>query len=192
MPERSTGEVTELLAAWCRGNKHALEQLVPLIYGELHRLAARSMRNEESGHTLQSTALVNEVYLRMVDSSGSPRMQWQNRVHFFAVASSIIRNILVDHARARRTGKRGSGARAITIDDAIASPQTSNLDLEALDDALERLANLDAQQARIVELRFFGGLSIEETAEVLNISRSTVKRHWIMARTWIYRDLSKR
>lgn len=190
MPEPSAGEVTQLLAAWSQGDRRALETLLPLVYSELHRLADRYMRNEAAGHTLQSTALVNEAYLRMVDASGSSQIEWQNRAHFFGVAASVIRNLLVDHARARRTEKRGGGGRAVTIDDRIAAPDRTNLDLEALDGALERLAALDPQQARIVELRFFGGLSIEETAEVLHISTSTVKRNWAMAKTWIYRELT--
>ncbi len=184
------GQVTELLSAWSQGDKHALEELLPLVYGELHRLANRYMRNEGPGHTLQSTALVNEAYLKMISSSGDARIEWQNSAHFFGVAASIIRNLLVDHARARRTGKRGGGLREVTVDEAIANPEKADLDLEALDSALKRLAILDNQQALIIELRFFAGLSVEETAEVLHISRSTVKRNWIMAKTWIYRELT--
>ena len=190
-PESSPAQVTQLLTAWSRGDRDALEELVPLVYSELHRLASRHMRREEVGHTLQSTALVNEAYLKMVNSSGSSHIAWRNRAHFFAVAAGIIRNLLIDHARAHRAEKRGGGVRSVTIDERVAAPERTDLNLHALDGALERLAALDAKQARIVELRFFGGLSLDETAEVMHISRSSVKRDWAMAKTWLYRELSK-
>ncbi len=180
--------VTELLAVWSAGDKRALDALIPLVYGELHRLAHRFLRGENAGHALQSTALVNEAYMRL---AGASNVEWRNRVHFFAISARIIRRILVDEARARRSEKRGSGFQALTLDEAIAAPAAAEVDLELLDDALQELAKLDAQQSRIVELRFFTGLSIEETAEALAISKSTVKRDWALAKAWIYREISK-
>lgn len=162
---------------------------MPMVYGELHRLARRYLRRERSDHTLQSTALVHEAYLRLVDQKG---VQWQNRAHFFAVAAQMIRRILVDHARTHNAEKRGGGACKLALDEAIAVPQRRDLNLVALDEAIDGLAAIDPQQGRIVELRFFGGLSIEETAEVLSISPATVKRDWAVAKAWLYRDLSGR
>ena len=189
MKTQTQADVTNLLVNWTNGDKKALEALMPLVYGELHRLAKRYLRRERSDHTLQSTALVHEAYLRMVDQKG---MQWQNRAHFFAVAAQMIRRILVDHARTHKAEKRGGGAPKLALDEAIGVPQRRDLNLVALDDAINALAGFDPQQGRIVELRFFGGLSIEETAEVLNISPATVKRDWAVAKAWLYRDLSGR
>ena len=163
---------------------------MPLVYDELHRAAARSMRNEDDGHTLQPTALVNEVYLRLVDQS---RAAWQNRAQFFGVAAQVMRRVLVDHARARASEKRGGGQRAVTLDDLhdLSQSQPEELKILELHDALERLEALDPDQARIVELRYFTGLGIEETADVLGISAATVKREWAIARGWLRRELSE-
>src|SRR3954466_1992436 len=189
MKTQTQADVTKLLVNWTNGDKKALEALMPLVYGELHRLARRYLRRERSDHTLQSTALVHEAYMRMVDQKG---VQWQNRAHFFAVAAQIIRRILVDHARTHNAEKRGGGACKLALDEAIGVSQKRDLNLVALDDAINGLAEMDPQQGRIVELRFFGGLSIEETAEVLGISPATVKRDWAVAKAWLYRDLSGR
>ncbi|MEO8131665.1 MAG: sigma-70 family RNA polymerase sigma factor [Bryobacteraceae bacterium] len=189
MKTQTQADVTRLLVNWTNGDKKALEALLPLVYGELHRLAKRYLRRERSDHTLQSTALVHEAYLRVVDQKG---VQWQNRAHFFAVAAQMIRRILVDHARTHNAEKRGGGACKLELNEAIGVPQRRDLNLVALDDAINTLAEMDPQQGRIVELRFFGGLSIEETAEVLSISPATVKRDWAVAKAWLYRDLSGR
>jgi RNA polymerase sigma factor (TIGR02999 family) len=189
MKTQTQADVTRLLINWTNGDKTALEALMPMVYGELHRLARRYLRRERSDHTLQSTALVHEAYLRLVDQKG---VQWQNRAHFFAVAAQMIRRILVDHARTHNAEKRGGGACKLALDEAIAVPQRRDLNLVALDEAIDGLAAIDPQQGRIVELRFFGGLSIEETAEVLSISPATVKRDWAVAKAWLYRDLSGR
>lgn len=181
--------VTQLLVNWSKGDHGALERLTPLVYGELKRLAARYLRRERPDHTLQSTALVHEAFLRLVDQRS---VEWQNRAHFFGVAAQLIRRILVDHARGRMAAKRGSNAVKLSLEDVVETPRQRPLDLVALDDALEALAKLDPQQSRIVELRFFAGLSIEETAEVLHISPATVKRDWTAAKAWLYRDLSGR
>ena len=183
----SKGEITGLLARWRDGDENALAELTPLIYRELHRLAHRYLQSERTGHTLQSTELVHEAYLRLVDSEPQP---WQSRTHFFAVAASIIRHILVDYARARLTAKRGEGACLLSLDEAILSSEPRGVDLIALDDALLSLSMLDPRQSRVVELRFFGGLSIEETAEVLGISSATVKREWVLAKSWIFLQIS--
>jgi RNA polymerase sigma factor (TIGR02999 family) len=182
-------DVTQLLVDWSNGDRVALDQLTPLVYDELRRLADRHLRRERLDHTLQSTALVHEAYLRLIDQK---HVQWQNRAHFFGVAAQMIRRILVDHARARQTAKRGSGAPKLSLDDAFAAPgESRDLNLVALDDALAELEKLDPRQARVIELRFFTGLSIEETAEVLAISPATVKREWTTARVWLFRELSK-
>ncbi len=182
--------VTRLLQDWGNGDQQALERLTPLVYGELKRLAARYLRRERPDHTLQSTALVHEAYLRLIDQRS---VHWQNRAHFFGVAAQLIRRILVDYARNRNAAKRGAGACKLSLDDVVEAPRMErNLDLVALDDALEALARIDPQQSRIVELRFFAGLSIEETAEVLRISPATVKRDWTAAKAWLYRDLTGR
>ena len=179
--------VTQLLVNWSQGDHDSLEKLTPLVYSELRRLAGRYLRRERSNHTLQSTALVHEAYLRLIDQRS---VQWQNRAHFFGVAAQIIRRILIDHARARQTAKRGSAAPKLSLDEAIGIPGQRDLDLVALDDALNALAKIDPQQSKIVELRFFAGLSIDETAEVLGISPATVKRDWVTAKAWLFRELS--
>ena len=181
------GDVTQLLVQWKGGDRESLDRLIPLVYKELRLIAQRFLRQENPGHTLQSTALVHEAYLRLIDQS---RTNWQNRAHFFGVAATIIRNILVDHARARQAIKRGGAMPTLTLDEAVAQPRKKDLELIAVDDALLNLSHFDPQQSRIVELRFFGGLSIQETSEVLGISESTVKRDWILAKTWIGRALS--
>jgi RNA polymerase sigma factor (TIGR02999 family) len=189
MGEVSSKPVTELLKSWRQGDSTALEKLLPLVYNELRRIAARQLRRERPNHTLQPTALVHEVYLKLV---GQHRIEWQNRAQFYGVAAQLIRRILVDHVRNRRTVKRGGGALTLTLDDAVSEPARQDIDLVKLDDALLSLATKDEQQSRVVEMRFFGGLSIEETAEVLGISPSTVKRDWAAAKAWLYRDMSTR
>ena len=186
MSDKVQGDVTQLLVQARAGDRAALDGLMPLVYDELRLIAARYLRKERPGHTLQSTALVNEAYLRLVDQ----RSGWQNRAHFFGVAARIIRSLLVDHARARLASKRGGAKLTVCLDEAIALPGERELHLIAVDDALTALSRIDEQQSRIVELRFFGGLTIEETSEVLKISPSTVKRDWILAKTWIFRELS--
>lgn len=185
--EPKPGDVTRLLAAWQNGDRSALDQLIPLVYSELRAIAGRCLRRDRLSPTLQSTALVHEAYMRMVDQAGA---DWRNRSHFFAVAATIIRNILVERARSHRSAKRGGDTPKLSLDESLAVPKSRPLDLVALDDALLDLSRLDPQQCRIVELRFFTGLSIEETAEALGISASTVKREWILAKTWIFRSLS--
>ena len=179
-------DVTQLLIDWSNGDQQAFERLLPLVYNELRKLAAHYLAGERQDHTLQSTALVHEAYLRMIDQN---RAQWKNRAQFFGVASQMIRRILVDHARSHHAVKRGAGALKLSLDEAVAVPGGKDLDLVALDDAWQSLAEMDPQQARIVELRFFGGLSIEETAEVLGVSPTTVKRDWASAKAWLYRDM---
>jgi RNA polymerase sigma factor (TIGR02999 family) len=181
-----TTDVTQLLAAWGRGDQDALDRLMPVVYDELHRIADRALNRERTGHTLQTTALVHEAYLRLVNQRAA---QVQSRAHFYAIASQLVRRILVDHARRRASAKRGAGAPAVTLETDIAD-DTPAVDPLALDEALTRLAALDAQQSRIVEMRFFGGLTVEETADVLGISPRTVKRDWSMARAWLRRELS--
>jgi RNA polymerase sigma factor (TIGR02999 family) len=182
----STDRVTQLLVDWSSGNKAALEELMPLVYDELRRLARRYMGREGSGHTLQTTGLVNEAYLRLVDQS---KVRWQNRAHFYGVAAQLMRRILVDHARTRKRVKRGGEALRVSLSEAEAiSPETPT-DLLAIDEALKRLAEVDGRKGRIVELRFFGGLSIEETAEALQVSPGTVMHDWTLAKAWLYRDL---
>jgi RNA polymerase sigma factor (TIGR02999 family) len=187
--DTSPHDVTRLLVDWSHGDSSALEKLTPLVYGELKRLAGRYLRRERAEHTLQSTALVHEAYLRLIDQS---QVQWQNRAQFYGIAAEMIRRILIDHARGRQAAKRGDGAIRLTLDDAMAAPGSLDLDLVALDDALADLARLDPRQSRLVELRFFAGLSIEESAEVLGISPATVKREWTAAKAWLYRELSAR
>jgi RNA polymerase sigma factor (TIGR02999 family) len=182
-------DVTQLLLAWKGGDAGAIDRLLPLVYGELHRQAERAMRREDERHTLQATALVNEAYLRLVDQN---RVDWRNRAHFFGIAGQVMRRILVDHARAKLADKRGGGAKRITLDEANAGAGESAGAMDVLDlhDALERLAQLDAPQARVVELRYFSGLNIEETAAAMDISPATVKREWAVARAWLRRELS--
>lgn len=185
----SPKDVTQLLVDWGKGDRKALDGLMPLVYDELHRIAARYLRRERQGHTLQTTALINEAYMRIVDQN---RVSWQSRAHFFGVAAQMMRRILVDHARSHLYAKRGGGAQKLSLDEAIATPQERDLDLVALDDALTTLAEIDPQQGRIIELRFFGGLTIEETAEALSISPATVKRDWNMAKAWLYGEIRNR
>jgi RNA polymerase sigma factor (TIGR02999 family) len=188
-PASPAPDVTGLLLAWGRGDRSAADRLVPAVYEELRRHAERAMRREGGEHTLQATALVHESYLRLVDQR---RVEWRNRAHFFAIASTVMRRVLVDHARARLTAKRGGGAAPVSLAGVQpATPEgTDEADLLALHDALEKLAALDPDQARLVELRYFGGLTIEETAEALSISPATVKREWALARAWLRRELS--
>ncbi|HEY7911114.1 MAG TPA: sigma-70 family RNA polymerase sigma factor [Blastocatellia bacterium] len=188
MSSPSQKQITELLVAWGDGDRDALEKLTPLVYNELHRLARRYMGRERSGHTLQTTALVNEAYIRLVDWKN---VQWQNRAHFYAVSAQIMRRILVDFARARDYAKRGGGTRKISLDEAAMISGGRGRDLVALDEALNALAELDDRQSRVVELRFFGGLSLEEVAEVLKVSVGTVRRDWSLARAWLHRELNR-
>jgi len=188
MPESSPVPVTQLLLAWGQGDEAALEQLIPLVHAELRRVARRRMGHERVGHTLQATALVHEAYLKLIDIR---QVQWQNRAHFFAISSRLMRRILVDHARARGYQKRGGGARNVTLDEALIVTSERGGDLLAVDEALEALAARDRRKSQVVEMRFFGGLSVEETAEALHISIRTVKRDWTMARLWLLRELKK-
>jgi RNA polymerase sigma factor (TIGR02999 family) len=183
----SQNQVTQLLLDWGNGDKAALDKLVPVVYQELRRLAAYYMRRERPGHTLQTSALVNEAYMRLVDYS---QMRWQSRAHFFAVAAQAMRRILVEHARKRHFAKRGGGAVKVSFDEAAIVSQEQAADLVALDDALTSLEAMDERKARIVELRYIGGLNIEETAEVLSISPATVQREWRAAKAWLYREIN--
>jgi len=181
--------VTQLLVDWGNGDRQALEKLTPLVYQELKRLAARYLRRERREHTLQSTALVHEAWLRLIDQN---HVHWQNRAQFFGIAGEMIRRILIDHARNRQAAKRGDGAVKLSLDEALGAPDRRDFDLVALDDALGDLGKLDPKQGKLVELRFFAGLSIEESAEVLGVSPATVKREWAAAKAWLYRELSAR
>jgi RNA polymerase sigma-70 factor (ECF subfamily) len=183
----SQEEVTQLLLAWGNGNEAALEKLMPLVYEELRRLAHQYMRRERPGHTLQTTALVNEVYFRLIDQK---RMHLQNRAHFLAIAAQLMRRILVDHARSHQYAKRGGGAHKVSLDEGAIVAEEQAADLIALDDALLSLAAIDERKSRIVELRFFGGLSVEETAETLKTSTRTVMREWSMAKAWLYHTIN--
>ena len=183
----SPEEVTQLLLAWSEGDRSALEQLIPLVYDELHKMARRYMVREQAAHTLQTTALVNEAYIRMIDMR---KVQWQNRAHFFAVSAQLMRRILVDFARSRNYQKRGGGRRRVTLDDALEVSPKQDADLVLLDEALDALAAVDDRKRRVVELRFFGGLTVEETAHVLEVSRDTVMRDWKMAKVWLLREMS--
>jgi RNA polymerase sigma-70 factor, ECF subfamily len=180
--------VTQLLAAYRDGDAGAMDRLVPLVYAELRRMAARHLRRERDGHTLQPTALVHEAYLRMADEREAP---WQNRAHFLACAAQLMRNILVDHARKRNAAKRGHGEARMTLGAAAEVASSADVDLEAVDDALRTLEAIDPRQSRMVELRFFGGLSIEETAEVLGMSSAQVRREWTAVRAWLRRELER-
>jgi RNA polymerase sigma factor (TIGR02999 family) len=184
--DAARGDITALLEAWREGDQTALEKLTPIVYKELHRLAGRYMRGERPGHSLQTTDLVNEAYMRLVDYK---RMHWQNRAHFFAVSAQLIRRILVDHAR-RRNLKRGAGFKHVSLDEVAVAGGGRSADLVALDDAMKALAQVDPRKERVVEMRFFGGLSVEETAEVLKVSTVTVMRDWSTAKAWLYRELS--
>jgi RNA polymerase sigma factor (TIGR02999 family) len=181
--------VTQLLIAWSDGQRDALDQLVPLVYDDLRRLAAGYMGRETPGHSLQPTALVHEAYVRLVDQR---RVQWRNRAHFFGVAASMMRRILVDYARKRRADKRGGAAERVTLTEDVAAAEQNDLDVLTLHESLERLAAFDPQQERIVELRYFGGLTIDETAEVVGISPATVVREWTIAKAWLRIDMSAR
>jgi len=178
----SVGDVSALLCAWSDGDRGALEKLTPIVYDELHRLARRHMKHERPGHSLQTTALVNEAYMRLVDYK---RMEWQNRAHFFAVSAQVMRRILVEHAR-RHNLKRGGGVRHVALDEAVIVGGSRAADLVALDDAMDALARFDPRKVQVVEMRFFGGLSVEETAEVLKVSPVTVMRDWSTAKAWLY------
>jgi RNA polymerase sigma factor (TIGR02999 family) len=180
----SPEQISRLLAAWNSGDKAALDELMPLVYGELHRIAKRCMAGQSPGHTLQTTALIHEAYLRL---AGQKEKHWQNRAHFFGVAAQAMRHILVDYARARQAVKRGGQAQAISLDDVATTDQSA--EMIALDEALNSLAEVAPRQSRVVEMRYFGGLSVEEMAEVLNISPETVTRDWRMAKAWLLREL---
>jgi RNA polymerase sigma factor (TIGR02999 family) len=186
---RSRVHVTELLLAWGRGDRSALDELMPLVHQELRRLARSQMRGERDNHTLQTTALVNEAFLRLIDLR---RIQWQDRAHFLALSARLMRRVLVDHARSRKYQKRGGGAAIVALDDVLVGPRERGADLVALDDALEELARVDPRKSQVVELRFFGGLSVEETAEALSVSAETVMRDWRLAKVWLLREISDR
>lgn len=186
-PDKATvGEITKLLHAWSEGDRKALEELTPIVYDELRRLARGYMKRERPGHSLQATALVNEAYLRLVDYK---RMQWQNRAHFFAVSAQLIRRILVEHAR-RHNLKRGGHVKHVSLEEAAVVGGAGSANLVALDEAMKRLAELDPRKEQVVEMRFFGGLSVEETAELLKVSAVTVMRDWSTAKAWLYRELA--
>jgi RNA polymerase sigma factor (TIGR02999 family) len=181
-------DITNLLLAWSEGDQAALDQLMPLVYSELHRLAQSYLQRERSDHSMQATALVNEAYLRLVDAQ---RVRWENRAHFFAISARVLRQILVDFARRRSYQKRGGGMRPLSLDATLIVGESPDDNLAALDEALERLAEIDARKSQVVELRFFGGLTVEETAEVLKVSAETVKRDWRLAKSWLKRFLSE-
>jgi len=189
MSDTDQHDMTRLLKAWSGGDRQALDDLLPVVYSEVRKLARSYLRRERPDHTLQATALVNEAYIRLIDQRD---VKWQNRAHFFGIAAQIMRRILVDHARMQKAGKRGSGVNPVVLDEALEVASDQHLDFVALDDALNALAELDPRQAKIVELRYFGGLSIEETAEVVQLSPATVKREWAGARTWLRRELERR
>ena len=188
MATHSPKEISQLLLAWSEGDQAALEQLAPLVHDELRRLAHHYMRGERRGHTLQTSALVNEAYIRLIDWKNA---RWQNRAHFFAVAANVMRHILVDFARKAQYQKRGGGAQQVEIEEALELSADRSPDLIALDDALGQLARLDQRQSQIVELKFFGGLNYDEIAEVLKVSEGTVRRDWRLAKSWLYRELNK-
>ncbi|MDQ3584471.1 MAG: sigma-70 family RNA polymerase sigma factor [Pyrinomonadaceae bacterium] len=188
MSNSSPSNVTRLLVQLTDGDRDVLNELLPLVYDELRKLAAKYLRREREGHTLQPTALVHEAYLRLIDQT---QVRWQNRAHFFGVAAQMMRRILVDHARTHNAEKRGGEFQLLSLDENIDVSATPAADLVALDDALNRLAAIDEQKSRIVELRFFGGLSVEETAEVLGVSAPTIKRQWRMAKAWLYGQVQR-
>ncbi len=185
--ESASPNVTQLLAAWSDGNQSARDELIPLVYAELHRVAQNYLRRERRGHTLQSSALVHEAFLRLVDQ----RVAWRNRAHFFGIAAQLMRRILVDYARSRGNEKHGGDQLHLELNDALDAAAERDADLVALDDALTDLAAIDPQQSRVIELRYFGGLTIEETAEALGLSDTTVEREWRLARAWLRRELSR-
>ena len=187
MDPPARNDVTELLVAWSSGNQAARDQLMSAVYDELHRLARRYMKRESPGHTLQTSALLNEAFLRLVDQKN---VQWQNRAHFFGIAAQMMRRILVDYARSRNYAKRGGGAHALSLDEALIVSDARNDQLVNLHEALERLTAFDSRKGQMVELRFFGGLSIEETAEILGVSPGTVMRDWTLAKAWLNREMS--
>jgi RNA polymerase sigma-70 factor, ECF subfamily len=187
MATASPEEITQLLLNWEDGDQAALDKLMPLVYAELHRLAHHYMSRERLGHTIQTTALVNEVYLKLVDQR---RVHWQNRAHFFAISAQLMRRILVDHARSHAYAKRGGGARKVSLEDVADLSRIRAAEIVALDEVLAVLADIDPRQSRVVELRFFGGLTIKETAEVLGLSSATIKSEWRIAKAWLYHQLS--
>jgi RNA polymerase sigma factor (TIGR02999 family) len=187
--EQNSHEVTGILHEWNGGNREALDKLMPFVYDELHRQATIFLRRERPDHTLQTTALINEAYLKLIDQR---EVNWESRTHFFAIAAQAMRRILVDYAKTKHRAKRGGGNIQITLDEnALITPNDKSIDLIALDEALNRLATKDEQQARLVELRYFSGLSLEETAKVLEVSRTTAARDWAMAKAWLHRELTK-
>ena len=183
----ATHSVTQLLLDWNSGDREALDKLIPIVYAELRLRAGRYLRRERPGHTLQTTALIHEAYLRLVEQK---QVRWQNRAHFFAISAQLMRRILVDHARGRDAAKRGGADLRVTLDDALAPATTRDVNIMSLDEALTRLAKIDPRQSQVVELRYFSGLSIEETAEVLDVSPATVKLDWSMAKAWLRREMS--
>ncbi len=186
-PNESPHLITERLIAWSNGDAAALDDVINAVYQELRRLADRYLRKEPLDHTLQTTALVHEAYMRLIDQT---QVTWQNRAQFFGVAAQMMRRILVDHARTRQREKRGGGAAKLSLDEAMNLPQRHSADLMALDDGLKSLAEIDSRKSRVVELRFFGGLSVQETAEVLNVSPQTVLRDWKLAKAWLYQEIT--
>jgi RNA polymerase sigma factor (TIGR02999 family) len=187
IPSPPLQEITQLLVDWSNGNQAALDQLMPLVYTELRQLAHRYMRRERLGHTMQTTALIHEAYLRLVDQTQVP---WENQAHFFGIAARLMRQILIEHARSHTRAKCGGGADTLSLDEAALVSQARAAELLVLNDALERLAAVDPRKSRVVELRFFGGLSVEETARVLNIAPNTVLRDWRLAKAWLHREIS--
>ncbi len=187
MEEPGQAQITQLLLDWSEGDRDALERMTPLVYGELHRLAHHHMNRERAGHTLQTSALVNEAFLRLVDQTN---VKWNNRAHFFAIAAQMMRRILVDHARSHLYAKRGAGAVHVSLDHVGLASHDPSAEVTALDGALTKLEEIDPQQARVVELRFFGGLTIKETASAMGISVDMVKREWSIAKAWLYREMS--
>ena len=188
MEDDSSGQVTRLLQLWSGGNEDALEELTPIVYGELHRLAHRYMIGEKHGHLLQTTALINEAYLKL---TGMKSMDWENRTHFYAVAAQMMRRILVDFARSQRSLKRGGKAQQVTLEGVPLAAEVPDLNIVALDEALQALSEVDERKCKVVELRFFGGLSVLETAEILNVSPDTVMRDWRLAKVWLRREISR-
>jgi RNA polymerase sigma factor (TIGR02999 family) len=188
MPIAASHEVTQLLMAWNDGDQSALERLIPLVHAELHRIARRYMRNERAGHTLQTSALINEAYLRLIDAQ---QVRWQNRAHFFGIAAQLMRRVLVDFARSRGYQKRGGGALQVSLDETMVITKERGEDLVALDEALSALSELDERKGRVVEMRFFGGLNEKEISEALTVSQETVRRDWRLAKSWLRRRLSE-
>jgi RNA polymerase sigma-70 factor, ECF subfamily len=188
MSESAPNEITQQLIAWSKGDETALEQLIPAVYQELRRMADRCLRGENAGHSLQPTALVHEAYLRLIDQT---KVEWHNRAHFFGVAAQMMRRILIDHAKAKHRAKRGGGAQRLSLDETANYTHERAAELVALDDALKELSEIDERKSRIVELRYFGGLTVEETAQVLSISDKTVMRDWNLAKAWLYQQLTR-